>query len=49
MSYKNLTKQVGLDEELALGYAEAAKLLDPVLSGSAKGSWDPDRDEWVID
>lgn len=49
MPYKNLAKQVGLDEDLALGYAEAAKLLGPVLSSSAKGNWDPDRDEWVTD
>jgi hypothetical protein len=45
--YKNLAKQVGLDEELALGYAEAAKLLDPILLNNAKGTWDPDSDLWI--
>lgn len=47
--YKKLATQVGLDEDLALGFAEAAKLLDPVLSNSAKGSWDPNTDKWSLD
>lgn len=44
--YRKLAKQVGLAENLASGYAEAAKFLDPVLSHSAKGSWHPSKDEW---
>ena len=47
VAYRNLARQVGIDEDVTVGHAEAAKLLNPVLSNNAEGRWDPDLDEWI--
>lgn len=37
---------MGLSTDLDAGYHEAAKLLDPVLGGHARGTWDPRARSW---
>ncbi|MFQ5922445.1 MAG: nucleotidyl transferase AbiEii/AbiGii toxin family protein [Anaerolineales bacterium] len=45
--YRKLASEVGIDPQLAVAHAEAAKLLDPVLSGSARGRWNSEQNAWV--
>ena len=44
--YAELAHEVGLTPDLAAGHAQAGALLDPVLSSSAHGSWDPRHRRW---
>ena len=44
--YRKMAKEVGISPELLDGYQEAATFLDPILSGSTKGQWDPKRARW---
>lgn len=44
--YAELAQEVGLTPDLAAGHARAGALLDPVLSSSAHGSWDPRHRRW---
>ncbi|MEW6059367.1 MAG: nucleotidyl transferase AbiEii/AbiGii toxin family protein [Actinomycetota bacterium] len=46
-AYRILAKEVGLNQDLAAGHAEAAALLNPVLTNRASGSWDPERFAWI--
>lgn len=45
-SYATLAAEVGLDPALTAGHADASALLDPALSGTARGSWHPERRHW---
>lgn len=46
--YRQLAGAVGIAEELSVGHAEAAALLDLILSGEVKvGTWDPESRRWV--
>lgn len=45
--YRKLANQVGIDPGLAAGYAQAARLLDPVLEGRDARQWDPGRGDWI--
>lgn len=44
--YARLAEAVGLSIDLDAGYREAAKLLDPVLGGHARGTWNPLARSW---
>lgn len=46
VAYANLAREVGLPTDLSLGHREAASFLDPVLTGTAQGSWDPGSKRW---
>lgn len=45
--FRRLAEEVGAPSELAAGHAEAAALLEPVLSGLRKGVWEPRRRRWA--
>lgn len=44
--YRRLAREVGIEQDLIGGHAEAAALLDPVLGGLAAGCWNPGRGAW---
>jgi hypothetical protein len=44
--YRKLANEVGISPELRTGYLEATALLDPVLTGGARGRWDPKGGRW---
>jgi Nucleotidyl transferase AbiEii toxin, Type IV TA system len=46
--YRRLAQSVGIDSDLDAAYRRAAALLDPVLDGTAVGSWDPQRRTWMV-
>ncbi|MDI6771626.1 MAG: nucleotidyl transferase AbiEii/AbiGii toxin family protein [bacterium] len=45
-SFRALAAEVGIDPDLQAGYRLAAGWLDSVLSGEARGRWDPDVGAW---
>ena len=46
--FRRLAKEVGVPEDLAAGWRDAAGLLDPILDGViAGGKWSPTRRRWV--
>lgn len=46
--FRQLAEAVGAPTELVTGHAEAAALLEPVLSGEIRsGVWDPERKRWA--
>ncbi len=46
-SYRRMAVEVGLDEDLLAGHRLAARLLDPVLAGTVKGTkWNPATLSW---
>jgi hypothetical protein len=45
-AFRKYAVEVGIDADVRVGYSEATALLDPVLSGLAKGRWDPKRGQW---
>jgi hypothetical protein len=48
-SYSTMAMAVGLEGDLRIGHSLAARLVDPVLNGGAKGShWDPGRFAWAV-
>lgn len=44
--YKRLADNVGIEPDLDAAYGRAAAFLDPVLGGTARGSWDTQRRTW---
>ena len=44
--YRRLASEVGIDPDLGAGYNKAAKFINPVIGGSAKGRWNPVRGAW---
>lgn len=44
--YKRLADSVGIETDLQLAYTRAAAFLDPVLTGTADGDWDPQARTW---
>lgn len=44
--YGRLAREVGLEPDLQAAFERAAALLDPVLRGSARGTWDSAAAEW---
>jgi len=47
VAYRKLAADVGTNPELAAGYREASDLLNEILAGRQKGSWDPVQGQWV--
>jgi hypothetical protein len=46
LPYRKLAKEVGIDPELRVGYAQAAELLAPILAGHLMGKCDPRTASW---
>lgn len=46
VAYRRYAEEVGIAADVRVGHAEAAALLDPVLSGLASGRWDPSHSRW---
>lgn len=46
VAYRRLAKELDLVADLQAAHRSAAGLLDPALSGAAKGHWDPVRKAW---
>lgn len=47
--FGELATTVGIPTDLAVGYAIAAELLDPILNGRLPhGTWDVDRRRWTV-
>ena len=44
--YGRTAREMGIDPDLAVGHSSAAALLDPVLSGTREGRWDPAHGGW---
>jgi hypothetical protein len=44
--YGRMCRDIGLDPNLGAGHGLAAALLDPVLAGTAGGTWDPAARSW---
>jgi len=47
VAYRKLAADVGINPELVAGYQEASDLLNEILAGRQKGSWDPVQGQWV--
>lgn len=47
VAYRKLAAEVGINPELAAGYREGSDLLNEILAGRQKGSWDPVQGQWV--
>ncbi len=48
--FRQLAQAVGVADDLGAGYATAATMLNPILSGEIKrGHWNPDKQHWTID
>jgi predicted nucleotidyltransferase component of viral defense system len=45
-SYAAQARNLDLPTDLATAHAHAARLVDPVLQGTATGRWDPTRRQW---
>jgi len=47
-AYRKMAGEVGLDEDLLVGYERARAFLDPILSGSVPdgGQWNPTQHSW---
>ena len=45
-SYAAQARNIDLPTDLATAHAHAARLVDPVLQGTATGRWDPTRRQW---
>ncbi|MGC2374365.1 MAG: nucleotidyl transferase AbiEii/AbiGii toxin family protein [Solirubrobacteraceae bacterium] len=45
-SYAAQARNLDLPTGLATAHAHAARLVDPVLQGTATGRWDPTRRQW---
>jgi hypothetical protein len=46
-SYTEAAQSIGVPATLSEGYYLAAAWLDPVLQGSARGTWNPKRQAWA--
>ena len=46
VAYRRYAEEVDIAADIRVGHAEAAALLDPVLSGLASGRWDPTQSCW---
>jgi hypothetical protein len=44
--YGRMCREIGLDPDLGAGHDLAANLLDPVLGGTAEGTWEPVIRSW---
>jgi hypothetical protein len=44
--YGRMCRDIGLDPDLGAGQSLAASLVDPVLAGTAAGTWDPAARSW---
>lgn len=47
VAYRKLATSVDINPELAVGHAEAAVLIDPILAGRDLRRWEPDRGGWI--
>jgi len=46
--YGRLAREVGVEPELAAAHAHAARFLDPVLDGTANGTWRTETASWRV-
>ena len=46
-SYARLARAADLSDDLSEAYERAARFVDPILRGVARGQWDPLRGEWM--
>jgi hypothetical protein len=44
--YRRMASELGLDPDLDVGHAEAARFLNPILAGHTSGSWNPKARRW---
>lgn len=44
--YRRMATDLGLDPDLDAGHAQAARFLNPVLSGQTTGTWNPKARSW---
>lgn len=49
LPYRKLAEEVGIDANLSEGHHRAGFMLDPVLTGKAEGSWNPQKRAWEVD
>ena len=49
VAYRREALAIGITTSLAEAYQLAAQWLDPVLAGTAAGTWDPGRSQWGSD
>lgn len=50
VAYRRLAREVGLDDQVGVGYRQVAACLDPILAGEVldEADWDPARGRWAL-
>ena len=46
--YRTLAGEIGIESDLQGGYREVAVCLNPILSGEARGRWNPAERRWAV-